>query len=109
MMKKSKFVVYDTTDSPVGIPFQTRKEALEYKTIFGRQDWTIKEVRVNNTKKTTARQRAAVEFVEEWCQITFLGDLDDFYEVSDFLGEYLAIAKDIAEDAAAAYYSFINE
>ena len=46
--------------------------------------------------------------VEEWCDITFEGNINDFYEVSDFLADYLDTAKEIAEDAAASYWSMLN-
>ena len=38
---------------------------------------------------TTKRQRAAVHFCEQWLNITFEGNIEDKYQVSIFLGEYL--------------------
>lgn len=61
---------------------------------------------VQTTSKSNKRR--AVSFVEEWCNISFEGNINDFYEVSDFLADYLDTAKEIAEDAAASYWSMIN-
>ena len=44
---------------------------------------------------TTKRQRAAVHFCEQWLNITFEGNIEDKYQVSIFLGEYLQDAKNL--------------
>lgn len=103
-----KYIVYDTTSSPVGVPFNTWKEAETYKIVYGRPDWTIKLVSIHIDRKSTERQRRAVSFVEEWCNISFEGNINDFYEVSDFLADNLDIAKEIASDAEASYWSMLN-
>lgn len=104
-----KYIVYDRTGHPVGVPFNNYKDAATYKTIYGRQDWTIKTVNIKLTRKSTNRQKAAVTFVEEWLDIDFEGNLDDFYEVSDFLAEYLQLAKDQYEEAKCEYESYLWE
>lgn len=104
-----KYIVYDTTGNPVGVPFNTWKDAEAYKIINGRPDWTTKLTHIHIDRKSTERQKKAVDFVEGWLDVTFEGNRDDFYEVSDFLSEYLDTAKEIAEDASASYWSMINE
>lgn len=104
-----KYIVYDTTGNPVGVPFNTWEEAEIYKTVYGRFDWIIEQVSIHIGRKSTERQRNAVSFVEEWCDITFEGDINNFYEVSDFLADHLDIAKEIAADATASYWSMIND
>ena len=42
-----KYVVYDTTGNPVGVPFKTIREAEEYKAINRRFDWTVRLVDIN--------------------------------------------------------------
>ena len=37
------------------------------------------------------------------------GNINDFYEVSDFLADYLDTAKEIAEDATSAYWSTMSD
>lgn len=103
-----KYIVCDTEGCPMGVPFRTRLQALEYKAIFGRPDWTIKQVQFKSKKSSTPKQRKAVFFVEMWCHIEFEGNITDFYEVSDFLECYLEEAKEIAEDAQSSYFSMLN-
>ena len=98
-----KYIVYDTTGNPVGVPLNTWEDAETYKMIYGRPDWIIRLSIIRIDRKSTERQRRAVSFVEEWCNISFEGNIDDFYEVSDFLADYLDTAKEIAEDADASY------
>ena len=40
-----KYIVYDSTDHKVGIPFTSYKEAEAYKVIYGRPDWKICDAR----------------------------------------------------------------
>ena len=103
-----KYIVYDSTENPVGGIFSTREGAEIYKTVCGRPDWTVKLEHIHIDRKSTERQRRAVSFVEEWCNISFEGNINDFYEVSDFLAVNLDIAKEIASDAAASYWSMLN-
>lgn len=35
-----KYIVYDTTDHPVGVPFNTWEDAETYKIVYGRPDWS---------------------------------------------------------------------
>lgn len=104
-----KYIVYDATGNPVGVPFNTWEDAETYKMIYGRPDWIIRISIIRINRKSTERQRRAVSFVEEWCNISFEGNIDDFYEVSDFLADYLDTAKEIAEDATSAYWSTISD
>lgn len=104
-----KYIVYDTTGNPVGVPFNTWEDAETYKMIYGRPDWITRLSIIRIDRKSTEKQRRAVSFVEEWCNISFEGNIDDFYEVSDFLADYLDTAKEIAEDATSAYWSTISD
>lgn len=54
---------------------------------------------------TTKRQKAAINFCEEVLNISFKGNIDNFNEVSEFLGTYLEQAKVIADDAIESYNS----
>lgn len=56
---------------------------------------------------TTKRQKEAVYFCEEWLDISFEGDINNFNQVSNFLSMYLDSAKSIFDDAVESYYSFI--
>lgn len=56
---------------------------------------------------TTKRQKEAVYFCEEWLDISFEGDINNFNQVSNFLSMYLDSAKSTFNDAVESYYSFI--
>lgn len=56
---------------------------------------------------TTKRQKEAVHFCEEWLDISFEGDINNFNQVSNFLSMYLDSAKSTFDDAVESYYSFI--
>ena len=56
---------------------------------------------------TTDRQKAAVYFCEQWLNITFNGNIENIYEVSAFLGEYLQEAKDLYNELRCEYESYL--
>ena len=42
---------------------------------------------------TTNRQKAAVRFCEQYLDVTFKGDINDFHQISKFLSIYVNTAK----------------
>ena len=56
---------------------------------------------------TTKRQRAAVHFCEQWLNITFEGNIEDKYQVSIFLGEYLQDSKNLYNEVRCEYESYL--
>ena len=102
-----KYVVYDTTGNPVGVPFKTIREAEEYKAINRRFDWTVRLVNINIWRESTPKQRGALAFCEDVLDIQFEGNRHDFYEVSDFLSEYLEEAKQTARELSCSYSSYM--
>lgn len=56
---------------------------------------------------TTNRQRAAVHFCEQWLNITFEGNIEDKYQVSIFLGEYLQDAKNLYNEVRCEYEAYL--
>lgn len=56
---------------------------------------------------TTDRQKAAIHFCEQWLNITFNGDIENRYEVSAFLGEYLQEAKDLYNELRCEYEAYL--
>lgn len=101
-----KYIICDTTNNIIA-SFNTWKEAELFKWIRGGTNWSIKVIETTKlyNRKSTEKQKRAVHFVEFWCDIEFKGDIDNFYKCSKFLESYLDEAKDIAQDAAASYYS----
>lgn len=102
-----KYVVYDTTGNPVGVPFKTIREAEEYKAFNRRFDWTVRLIDINIWKESTPKQRGALTFCEGVLGIQFEGNRYDFYDVSDFLSEYLEEAKQVARELTCSYSSYM--
>lgn len=58
---------------------------------------------------TTNKQKAAVQFCEQWLDITFEGDIENKYQVSIFLSEYLQEAKDLYNEIRCEYEAYLWE
>lgn len=101
-----KYTIYDSTGTIVAT-LTTMRDALDFKHIRGNNAWTIKIIEPLKNKQSTARQKGAVKFIEEWLNITFTGNINDFYEVSDFLSEYLDEAKQMYDEVYNEYTSYI--
>ena len=101
-----KYTIYDSTGTIVAT-LTTMRDALDFKHIRGNNTWTIKVIKPLRNKQSTTRQKGAVKFVEEWLNITFTGNINDFYEVSDFLSEYLDEAKQMYDEVYNEYTSYI--
>ena len=56
---------------------------------------------------TTGRQKAAVHFCEQWLNITFNDDINNFQQVSNFLSEYLEEAKNLYEEVKCGYEAYL--
>ena len=56
---------------------------------------------------TTNKQKAAVHFCEQWLNVTFEGDINDFQQVSYFLSIYLDDAKQLYDEIACEYESYL--
>ena len=56
---------------------------------------------------TTSRQKAAVHFCEQWLNITFEGDINNFNQVSTFLSNYLEEAKSLYTEIKCEYEAYL--
>lgn len=56
---------------------------------------------------TTNKQKAAVHFCEQWLNITFEGNINNFQQVSYFLSIYLDEAKSICDEVRCEYESYL--
>ena len=56
---------------------------------------------------TTNRQKAAVHFCEQWLNITFNDDINNFRQVSNFLSIYLDEAKSIYNEIKCEYEAYL--
>ena len=94
--------------NPYGITvrvFNKYEQANTYVLAFGNKNYSIQRRTYDCKKPSTTKQKAAVDFIEQCLQIEFTGDIENFYEVSEFIGEYLEDAKIVFEDAKESYYS----
>lgn len=58
---------------------------------------------------TTPRQKAAVHFCEEWLDVPFEGDINNYTEVSEYLSEYLQEAKNLCEEITCEYEAYLQD
>ena len=58
---------------------------------------------------TTNKQKAAVQFCEQWLDVTFEGNIEDKHQVSMFLSEYLQEAKDLYNEIRCEYEAYLWE
>lgn len=56
---------------------------------------------------TTNKQKAAVHFCEQWLNITFKGNINDFQQVSYFLSIYLDEAKSLYNEVRCEYEAYL--
>lgn len=56
---------------------------------------------------TTNKQRAAVHFCEQWLNVTFEGNINDFQQVSYFLSTYLDEAESLYNEVRCEYESYL--
>ena len=56
---------------------------------------------------TTNRQKAAVHFCEQWLNVTFEGDINNFRQVSNFLSIYLEKAKLLYTEIKCEYEAYL--
>ena len=56
---------------------------------------------------TTNKQKAAVHLCEQWLNVTYNGDINNFQQVSNFLSEYLEGAKLTYKEIACEYESYL--
>ena len=57
---------------------------------------------------TTKKQKKAVEFCEAFTNGRFEGDINNFKQVSEFLSQWLDLAKCVAEEVMAVDIYEIN-
>ena len=56
---------------------------------------------------TTSRQKAAVHFCEQWLNVTFEGDINNFRQVSNFLSIYLEKAKSLYTEIKCQHQAYL--
>lgn len=96
-----EYIIFDTTDNALR-KYSSYADALHFKQIMGRPDWSIRV----SQRKSTKRQKAAVNFcLEVFSNLEFQGDIEDFYDCSQFLSWYLDDAKTLMQELYCEFTS----
>ena len=82
------YTVFDAENNIIAT-FKSYTNAVGFKMLAGRPDWTIKESVISSTEN----QQKAVRFVESVLNVEFEGSIADFEDCRIFLSEYLDAAK----------------
>lgn len=93
--------------------FRSYLDALNAKSIlYQRPDWVILSVeskRQYTPRQSTPKQVAAVRFCENLDFPEFTGNLDNFYDCSLYLSEYLEQAKSMYQELSDEYEAYVQE
>lgn len=86
-----KYAIIDNENNYIKSCF-TYSEALAFKSLKGRSDWKI--VKYHPTDyKSTEKQKSAVKWCEHILDVKFKGNINSGLSCSNFLYDYLSIAK----------------
>lgn len=77
--------------------FFTYNDACAFKMLANRSDWVISKTR-EYKRKVTDKMKKAVYFIESITPYDFDGNIEDFSDVSDFIGSYLDYAKEMENE-----------
>lgn len=102
-----KYIIQDTEGNSIA-SFNNFNDAINAKAIlYQRPDWRIVRRSTNDFRQSTSRQRAAVSFCESLNYPDFMGDRNNFYEVSAYLSMYLESAKHLYDEISGEYEAYI--
>ena len=103
-----KYIIQDTEGNSIAF-FNNFNDAINAKAIlYQRPDWRIVRRSTNDFRQSTPRQRAAVSFCESLNYPDFMGDRNNFYEVSAYLSMYLESAKHLYDEISCEYEAYIE-
>ena len=89
--------------------FRSYLDALNAKNIlYQRSDWSILSIQPE-FRKSTPKQKSAIEFCQEMDFPEFTGNLDNFYDCSSYLSEYLEQAKSMYQKLSCEYAAYVQE
>ena len=104
--------IIDTTGHVVAA-FKDYQAAITTKRlVYQRPDWTILSVeskRQYTPRQSTPKQVAAVICCESLNFPEFTGNLDNFYDCSAYLSEYLEQAKSMYQELSCEYEAYVQE
>ena len=89
--------------------FRNYLDALNAKNIlYQRPDWSILSIQPE-IRKSTPKQKSAIEFCQDMNFPEFTGNLDNFYDCSSYLSEYLEQAKSMYQELSCEYEAYVQE
>ena len=89
--------------------FRSYLDALNAKNIlYQRPDWSILSIQPE-IRKSTPKQKSAIEFCQEMGFPEFTGNLDNFYDCSAYLSKYLEQAKSMYQELSCEYEAYVQE
>lgn len=103
-----KYIIQDTEGNSIA-SFNNLNDAISAKAIlYKRSDWRIVRKSTNNTRfrQSIPCQRAAISFCESLNYPDFMGDRNNFYEVSAYLSMYLESAKCLYDEISGKYETY---
>lgn len=77
--------------------FFTYNDAFAFKMLANRPDWKI-SLEKEYKRKVTDKMKRAVSFIESMTPCNFNGNIEEFSEVSDFIGTHLDYAKEMENE-----------
>lgn len=77
--------------------FFTYNDAFAFKMLANRPDWKI-SLEKEYKRKVTDKMLKTVYFIESVTPYDFNGNIEDFSEVSNFIGSYLDYAKEMKNE-----------
>ena len=89
--------------------FRNYLDALNAKNIlYQRPDWSILSIQPE-FRKSTPKQKSAIEFCQDMDFPEFTGNLDNFYDCSAYLSEYLEQAKSMYQELSGECEAYVQE
>lgn len=103
-----KYIIQDTEGNSIAA-FNNFNDAISAKAIlYQRPDWSILSIQPK-IRKSTPKQKSAIEFCQDMDFPEFTGNLDNFYDCSSYLSEYLEQAKSRYQELSGEYEAYIQE
>lgn len=104
--------IIDTTGHVVAA-FKDYQAAITTKRlVYQRPDWSILSVESRSQytpRKSTPKQKSAIEFCQDMDFPEFTGNLDNFYDCSAYLSKYLEQAKSMYQELSCEYEAYVQE
>ena len=89
--------------------FRNYLDALNAKNIlYQRPDWSILSIQPE-IRKSTPKQKSAIEFCQDMDFPEFTGNLDNFSDCSAYLSKYLEQAKSMYQELSGEYEAYVQQ